>query len=129
MKTDFTILIADRNPHVRDFLLREMKAEGYQVHLAKSGREVLDRVYQQGPLDLLILDPNLPDAGDLPLLEKLQARIPSLPIVLHTFLSGDEGVSHLFNLFVFVEKNGYNMDLLKEAVLATLRKAYPHRFG
>ena len=71
MKQGFTILIADRNPHIREFLRREMMAEGYRARLAKNGREVLRLVYQRGPLDLLILDPDLPDAGEVPVLEKL----------------------------------------------------------
>ena len=38
------ILIADRNRHVRDFLRRELGAEGYQVEVARDGREVLGRI-------------------------------------------------------------------------------------
>ena len=90
-----TLLIADRNPHVRKFLAREMAAEGYRVRLARNGREVLRWVYHYEPLDLVILDLDLPDASDAPLLERLGDRIPSLPIVVHTFstdFSGANGI-------------------------------------
>ena len=41
MYDKFTILIADRNRHVREFLRRELMAEDYCVEVAKDGREVL----------------------------------------------------------------------------------------
>ncbi|MBW1738006.1 MAG: response regulator [Deltaproteobacteria bacterium] len=75
MAKKFTILIADRNRNVREFLKREMIAEGYRVRLAKNGQEVLKLAYQHGPLDLLILDMDLPDAIEIPVLEVLGDRI------------------------------------------------------
>jgi DNA-binding NtrC family response regulator len=54
-----------------------MTTEGYRVRLAKNGREVLRWIYHYEPLDLVVLDPDLPDANDAPLLEKLNDRIPA----------------------------------------------------
>ncbi|MBU1398308.1 MAG: response regulator, partial [Proteobacteria bacterium] len=62
LKKMIKILIADRNSNVREFLRREMMAEGYSVELAENGREVLKWAYHREPADLLILDPDLPDA-------------------------------------------------------------------
>lgn len=124
----FTLLIADRNPHVRDFLKREMIAEGYHVQLAKNGRDVLDRIHHDEPLDLLVLDPDLPDVGDLSILERLQEELPGLPIVLHTFLSEYRSHSGVLSAGAFVEKDGSNIDALKTVILEMLRKAYPKRF-
>lgn len=58
MKRPFTILIADRNPHVRKFLMREFAADGFLVQVAKSGQEVLRLVFSHKHLDLLVLDPD-----------------------------------------------------------------------
>lgn len=128
MQEPFTILIADRNPHVRRFLKREMMEEGYHVRLAKNAREVLEFVFDHEPLDLLILDLDLPDASELDILRKLQERFPVLPVVVHTFLS--EYVNHSFVLSssAFVEKEGSNIDRLKTAVREILRKSYPQKF-
>ncbi|MFX0199509.1 MAG: response regulator [Candidatus Hodarchaeota archaeon] len=123
MKEPFTILITDRNRHVREFLKREMVAEGYQVKLAKSGREIMKLVFSQGHLDLVILDLDLPDAGELDILERLQDRIPVLPVVVHTFLP-----EYFISSAAFVEKSGTNIDRLKEVVFDILRKSYPKRF-
>jgi len=126
-KEAFTILVADRNPHVRRFLKREMMAEGYEVRLAKSAREVLELAFDREHLDLLILDLDLPDAGNLDILQKLQERFPVLPVVVHTFLS--EYVNHSFVLSsaAFVEKEGSNIDRLKTVVREILRKSYPQK--
>jgi DNA-binding NtrC family response regulator len=128
MQESFSILIADRNPHVRRFLKREMMGEGYHVRMAKTAREVLELVFDREPLDLLILDLDLPDASELDILQKLQERFPVLPVVVHTFLS--EYVNHSFVLSsaAFVEKEGSNIDRLKTVVREILRKNYPQKF-
>ena len=128
MQEQFTILIADRNPHVRLFLKREMTEEGYHVRLAKTAGEVLELVSNRDHLDLLILDLDLPDVSGLDILHKLQERFPVLPVIVHTFLS--EYVNHSFVLSsaAFVEKEGSNIDRLKTVVREILRKSYPQRF-
>ena len=85
MKDQFTILIADRNSHVRKFLQREMTAAGYRVRLAESAGEVLKCAFRHEPLDLVILDPDLPGAEDTSLLQHLFDRIPALPVVVHSY--------------------------------------------
>jgi len=64
----FTILISDRNHNVREFLKREMMAEGYRVRLAKNGREILEWAYHHESIDLAILDLDLPDASVMAIL-------------------------------------------------------------
>ncbi len=56
MEKTYKILIADRNSHVREFIRREMLAEGYSVQLAENGREVLKWAYHRESADLLILE-------------------------------------------------------------------------
>jgi len=122
VEKDFTILIADRNRHVREFLKREMEAEGYRVRLAKSGREVLKLVYHHEPLDLLILDPDLPDADESSLLKKLQDRALNLPVVVHTFLTDYANNPAVLSMAAFVEKGGNSIERLKKVVFDILRK-------
>jgi DNA-binding response OmpR family regulator len=78
MGNSHTILIADRNPHIRTFLKREMEAEGYGVRLAKNGSEVMKWAFGSYPLHLLIIDADLPDTDGLDTLKKLKNRMPSL---------------------------------------------------
>jgi DNA-binding NtrC family response regulator len=104
-----------------------MILEGYRVRLARNGREVLQSVLSGEPLDLLILDLDLPDAGQMSILEEVQKRIPTVPVVVHTFLS--EYLNHppILSNVAFVEKEGTNIDSLKNVVLKVLRQSYPRR--
>ncbi len=85
MNKPVTLLIADRNPHVREFLKREMLAEGYHIRLVKSSQELIDHIRGSDTLpDMVILDPDLPDANDLSLVYQIHLHAPDLPIVIHT---------------------------------------------
>jgi CheY-like chemotaxis protein len=127
LRRGFTILIADRNPRVREFLKREMISEGYAVQLARNGREVLQCVNGGKPPDLLILDLDLPDAGQTALLEEVQECMPTLPVVVHTLLSDYLNHPPILSNVALVEKEGTNIDSLKNVVLDVLRKSYPKR--
>jgi len=118
----FNILIADRNPHVRELLRREMTLEGYKIKLAKTGREVINCVHNKDPLDLLILDPDLPDTDESFLLKKLGERIPPLPVVVHAFLSENSEQQDVLTTVTFVEKRGSSIDYLKKIVSEILEK-------
>ena len=123
MKQAFTILIADRNPNVRELLKRELVAEGYRVSLARSGREVLNFMDDASSLpDLVIMDPDLPDMEEFSLLEVMRQRRPELPVVIHTFLA--EYINHpiVLSSAAVVEKDGRHVDRLKDVVDEVLKK-------
>ena len=124
MREGFTILIADRNPHVRELLKREIVAEGYHVRLAENGREVLKWSYDSDPIDLLILDPDLPDIDESALLSHLADRIPALPMVIHTFLSDYTVPSGMSETVVYVEKGGGSIENLKQVIANFLNSAH-----
>ena len=127
MPLGFTILIADRNRHVRNFLRRELAAEGYQIEVAADGREVLRRVGVANPPDLLILDLEMPYSGGLAVLERLQRKNSQLPVIIHAFPIEDVTHPAVQHAAAFVEKTG-NTDRLKAAVLKVFREYYPDRF-
>lgn len=118
------ILIADRNRHVREFLRRELLAEGYQVEEARDGREILERVNGPTPPDLLILDPEMPFVAELKILESLHELQPSLPVVIHSF--HPESEQNLPGGVAFLVKRE-DTHLLKEVVAELLRgNNHPH---
>jgi CheY-like chemotaxis protein len=121
------ILIADRNRHVREFLRRELTADGYQVEVARDGREVLEIVNGRDQPVLLILDLDLPYVTELKVLEHLQEQLPSLPVVIHSFLPVEE--QHLPQTAAFLEKRE-DTNLLKEVVAELLgyKKIHPPDF-
>jgi DNA-binding NtrC family response regulator len=112
-----TLLIADRNPHVREFLKREMMAEGYVIRLVKSGQELIDDIHDPGALpDMVILDPDLPDANEQSLVHHIRQIVPGLPIVIHTLQTEMVHQLDAVHPVVFVEKKGSSVDHLKQAV-------------
>lgn len=127
MKKDITILIADRNPHVRKFLQREMTAAGYRVQLADNAREVLKWAFHREALDLIILDPDLPDADENHMLQHLLNRVPALPVVVHTYASEYGDVSKDMEDLFFVEKRGSSVERLKQVVYEILVKPSSRR--
>jgi CheY-like chemotaxis protein len=135
----FTILIADRNPRVRGFLERELSREGYRIRLAQSAHELLQWDHDRDPVDLVILDPDLPDAVDSLLVSTLRKRLPSqIPVIVHAHPPQGQPDPGPWTPFVLVEKGGNSVerlqqvaaDLLKQVrtVPANARKATPSGF-
>ena len=123
VKQIFNILIADRNPHVRAFLKREMMADGYRVRLAENGRQLIKWAFKSERLDLLIVDPDFPDIDVPSMFAKLKDRIPSLPIVVHAFLSDYTEYPEVLNYMPFVEKEGRSIESLRKVVYKILHKS------
>jgi CheY-like chemotaxis protein len=113
------ILVADRNRHVREFLRRELLTDGYQVEAARDGREVLQLLDGENPPDLLILDLDLPYVAELKVLELLHEKLPSLPVLIHSFPPDAE--QYLPADAAFLEKKE-DTNLLKEVVAELLGK-------
>jgi len=119
---EFTILISDRNRNVREYLKREFTAEGYRVIIARSAQEILEWIYNNESIDLVILDPELPYSDEKSLLEKINDRVPSLPVVVHSFSPDYDDQSEMFDTVNFVEKNGSSIEHLKKEVFRLTEK-------
>jgi len=116
LKEGFTILIADRNPNVRDLMFRELRAEGYQILLARNSMEIFKLDNERFPVDLLILDVGIPDFERASFIGWLKKRIPSLPFIVHSFTSDYEAYSEDLKPVVFIEKNENSIEQLKKFV-------------
>lgn len=65
-----SVLVVDDEEVMRDVLDSLLTAEGYQVELAKTGEEGIDK-FQQRAFDLVLLDVSMPGMGGLRTLEEL----------------------------------------------------------
>ncbi|MGA3114919.1 MAG: response regulator [Syntrophobacteraceae bacterium] len=127
MKKIFTILVADKNRHVRDFLRRELSAEGYEVAVAGDGGQILAQLESENGVDLLVFDLETPDADSSKIFEKTQNRRPPLPVVIHTFLTEESERDFSLNKGeIYIEKSG-NIEYLKTAIADMLNRFYPER--
>jgi CheY-like chemotaxis protein len=118
------ILIADRNRHVRDFLRRELTAEGYQVEVAADGREILSRINGNDRPHLLILDLEIPYLDEPEVWARLKDCQPPLPLVIHTLLPEYPTRKTCPIAAAFLEKRG-DTDQLKAVVAELIDKYYP----
>jgi len=126
MKKTFTILVADKNRHIRDFLRRELSAEGYEVVVAENGGRIVAEIERDNRVDLLVFDLEMPGADSSKILEITQKRNPPLPVVIHTFLT-EERERRLISQKggeIYIERSG-NIDHLKTAIADMLLRYYP----
>jgi DNA-binding response OmpR family regulator len=77
------ILLVDDDPTVRDSLNDVLVAEGYAVIPAENGQQAVD-LANQLPVDLALLDLNMPIKNGWDTFERLTAEHPLLPIVIVT---------------------------------------------
>ncbi len=82
MNTGAKILIIDDEKSIRRLLEINLVSNGYQVELAKNGKEGLQAVINFRP-DVILLDLELPDLPGLEVAKKIRARA-STPIIVIT---------------------------------------------
>ncbi|MBW1712799.1 MAG: response regulator [Deltaproteobacteria bacterium] len=129
MKRSWAIVVADRNPRVRQFLERELAAEGYSVQGVWNDEELWRVLNSDRSPDLVILDPDIPKLDPWRLISDLRTHCPSLPIVIHSFDNEYTAHPSLGQPSAYIEKSGSNINELKEVVSDLLRSRYPHRFS
>ncbi|HYA43072.1 MAG TPA: response regulator [Syntrophobacteraceae bacterium] len=125
-KNTFTILVADKDSNVGDFLRRELSAEGYQVAVAENGGRIIEEIERDKRVDLLVFDLEIPGADSSKILEITQKRNPPLPVVIHTFLTEESYRRHPGQNGggIYIERSG-NIDHLKAAVADMLLRFCP----
>jgi two-component system nitrogen regulation response regulator NtrX len=114
-----SVLIVDDEPNIRRMLGALLRAEGYEVREAGSGRGALAEVRGEEP-DAVMMDLYMPDATGLDVLPELRKAAPDVPVLM---MSGRASLSDAvratkLGAFHFVEK-----PLAPEAVLLSLRSA------
>jgi two-component system chemotaxis response regulator CheY len=84
-----SILIVDDSASVRQQLRRALEAEGFTVSEAENGQRGLD-LCREGPIDLLIVDVNMPVMDGLEMIGKLRdlSEYRKTPIFVLTTESG-----------------------------------------
>jgi DNA-binding response OmpR family regulator len=115
MVKEVTILIADRNPNVREFLKREMTAEKYRVITADDAKTLLKTAFELHPVDLVILDPDLPDMEVSDIIKKLNSRLPPLPVIIHA-LPEEQSDYRAMHTGILIEKGSQSIEIIKRTI-------------
>jgi len=121
MQNGFIILVADRNPRIRNFVERELRNEGYQVSTAETVAQLMPWISPGRLPDLLVLDPDLPGGGAEDYVWPLLARHPQLPVVFHCQAADIPAPMPRMACTVIVEKSADSIDLLKRQIALLLK--------
>ncbi|MCA9986313.1 MAG: response regulator transcription factor, partial [Anaerolineales bacterium] len=119
------VFILERHPAIRAGLraLLESSPEIVVVGEAGDSAGILTHIMATQP-DIVLLDPDLPDDGGLPLLRELSAALPAASLLVHT----DDGASAKMQAAFAAGVQGY---LLKgqssQKLVQTIRLLYASR--
>jgi DNA-binding NtrC family response regulator len=92
MTEKVTILVIDDEPIVADALTVVLSDSGYEVAIAATGRDGLDKISKQ-KFDVTITDLRLPDMSGLDVLSDIREKDPSSLIIVITAHSSPEIVA------------------------------------
>ena len=81
-----TLLVVDDEAHQRMLYQEELSDEGYQIILARNGKEALEKVLEAAP-DLIVLDIRMPIMDGLEALGKVIGKERDIPIIIHSAYS------------------------------------------
>ncbi len=77
-----TVLVVEDDPQVREVTVRSLRAGGYRVIVASSGREALDiAAREEGPLHLLVTDIIMPGVSGPEVANELRRHRPELRVL------------------------------------------------
>lgn len=125
MKKQYVVLVADRNPRIRDFVLRELKSEGHRVVTAENIGQLKSWITRSAQLDALVIDPNMPGMDSSEQIKVLLSLRPNLPVVFHCFAPDCSILGSLSEKVVLVEKSGQSVDAVKQQIQTLLAAALP----
>lgn len=83
------VLVIDDDAHMRRVLKDFLARSGYRVLEAASGAAAVE-LAEAAPIDLVILDKEMPGMNGLDVLSLLQERWPSIPIIFVTAFGGPD---------------------------------------
>ncbi len=86
------VLVVEDNPDQVEIIRDMLSAAGHRTFLIDEAGRVSTALQklEHGPVDVVLLDLNLPDSSDLGGVERLHARFPDVPLIVLTNVQDDE---------------------------------------
>ena len=122
-----TILVVEDNLALAQCLSIELETEGFVAEITPDGAQALKRIRQPEPIDLVLLDWDLPDFSGLELLQVMRKNNYLQPVML---LTAHDAIDHK----VLALKSGaddylakpFSFDELHARIYALLRRSKSH---
>lgn len=86
------ILLVEDEPHIAFNIEFNLKQEGYEVCVAKDGREGLELFKNQGPFNLIILDIMLPEVDGFEVARTIRRSDPKTGILMLTARAAEDDI-------------------------------------
>ena len=117
---DKHILLVDDDAWIRDSMSICLSCEGCRVTTAKTAREGLEAL-QQGGVDILICDYQLPDRDGLDLLREAKNLAPQVPMILITAFGSRQlyAQAAAIGVDIFIDKP-FNSHTIEHAITRLL---------
>jgi DNA-binding NtrC family response regulator len=114
------ILLAEDDEALRELLDLSLTQAGYLVTCCINGVDLLERLEEGDPFDLVITDLRMPGCNGLEVLEQHQQQSPQVPFICMTAFGDQQTHEHAHHLGAAVTVNKpFDLDEMIELVHAT----------
>ena len=120
---EHTVLVVDDEKNIRRMLRLVLEGEGFRVHEAGDGPEMLSTL-KSSTVDLVLLDVKLPGMDGLAALEKARAERPDLAVIM---ISGHASVQDAVKATRLGAEDFFEKPLDRERVLLAVRNCLTRR--
>ena len=114
------VLLVEDEKNQRLLYQQELMEEGYEVHVAKDGREALTHLKEHRP-DVIVLDICMPGMDGIETLGQVLSRDNTIPVILHTAYSSYKDNFMTWSADAYVVKSS-DLKELKTKLIEVLAK-------
>jgi CheY-like chemotaxis protein len=121
--TRIRVLVADDDREMLEMVSRVIDQLGFEVITACSGADLLEKVGEQGPFDLVVTDVAMPWMSGLQVMHSARTAGMRCPVIVITALRDHRTADQVETLGAEVQRlnKPFSVDKLKETVLALVR--------
>ena len=108
-----TILLVEDDRNHRLLYEQELRSEGYEIVTATDGKDAL-KIVQEQPLDLVVMDINMPKMGGIETMDKILSNHKNIPIIINTGYSSNEYNSMTLAADAYIVKSSDLTELINK---------------
>lgn len=118
-----TVLVVEDDELVLDAMTRMLVREGYLVLTAASGHDAIGLLHAPlQPINVVVLDVNLPDVSGIDLCARIRELHPDLPVVVCTGSTDPNALTELLSLGIH---RCFHKPVAMQDLLASVESALP----